>query len=149
MLDDTLASPARKRGALPPPAGRDQAERNADAQQDRPEEQPNIQKFYSCPPRRGGAEGQQQTPGQTRSRRKKQKRPPAEREAPPQQKINRPDTRSARRREKSTIYISFLFFFFRGKSVPRPENPYRFPPSQNHKTQRGPRNPLFMGFFGG
>ena len=79
LFNRTHSTPAgkTKHGAPPPHPrkGPGQSETQTQAEPAR-EEQINIHNSLVAHPRRGGAEGKQQTPGQTRRGRKKQKRPP-------------------------------------------------------------------------
>ena len=72
VLDNTHTPPTGKWDAAPRhrTPGRDAGRARRGRRTSPPERTTKHTKFYSCPPRRGGAEGRQQTPGQTRSRRK-------------------------------------------------------------------------------
>ena len=92
VLNRTHSPPAGKRSTTPShrTTGRDRAERDANAGQGRPEEQPNIRLSLVAHPRRGGAEGKQQTLGRTRSTRRTKKNPRAEQEAHARRNTGRP-----------------------------------------------------------
>ena len=137
-----------RRPATAPPEGT-RAERDADAQQDRPEEQPNIQNSIQAH-RAAKARKAGSKLSDKRDADAKNKKGPRQKERRRRNKNTQAATPRARGGAKRLLYIFLFFSFSLGeKSVPRPEIPYRFPPTQIDKNRRSPKNPLFMGFFGG